>query len=64
MLAYSSARRIRAAVHDRPPVVRHGDDPGLAHLADLRQALALQPDGHRADRIDAGQAGGGGALAG
>jgi hypothetical protein len=47
----------QAAVHDRLAVVGDGDDAGLAHLADLGQALAGEPDGHGADRIDARQIG-------
>ena len=29
------------------------DDAGTVHLADLREALALEPEGERADRVDA-----------
>jgi hypothetical protein len=55
-----AAHQVR--VRDRHAVVGDGDDSRLAHLADLGEVLAPEPDGDGADRVDAGEPGLGGAF--
>ena len=51
-----------AGVHHRHAVVGDGDDARALHLADLRQALALESDRDGTDRMDARPSGSRGAL--